>query len=225
MTVIRTLPVVFTGGNSALLPLLPYSLGVAQPKYRWLAGPAPVGAVTSVAATVGTVPLTGTATVTTTATGNVLTTNGTTNYLTAVGVNDVRTVMIVGRVTAATGTAQGIANANFGLSTSAADGKARLAAAGFTTQFLSPLLNDAGDHVIIVSTDGATLTYRIDAVTGSAATTTAAGVLEVGRTSLAGALYGAMTIREVVGWSGALTAAEMTTLRTKAKANYSTITA
>jgi|GEM_PF-4405167 hypothetical protein len=226
MTIIRVLPTLFTGGNSATLPILPYSLGVTQPKYRWLAAQqSTLGAITSVAPAVGVVPLTGTATVASTATGNVLTTNGTSNFLAATGVTDVKTLMIIGRVTAATGTAQGIANANFGLST-ATDGRARLAASGFTTQFLAPLLNDPGDHVIIVSTDGTTLTYRLDAVTGAAATTAAAGgALEVGRASVSGAIYGAMTIREVVGWTTALTAADMTTLRTKAKDNYSTITA
>ena len=207
-TVIQTLPTTFTGGNSASLPILPYTLPTT-PKYRWLAdSQSVIGAITTVQPTAGGIALTGTASVATDGTRKTITTNGTTNYLSALGIADAKTLMFVGRVTAAPGTNQGIFTAGAQVNRVDTTSGTRVGATGFTTQFLATKFDDPGDHIIIISLDGTTLRWRTEGVNGEASSTGTMSTLEFGRSSLSGALYGALAIRELVLWPTALTVAE-----------------
>jgi hypothetical protein len=228
MTVKRSFATNFTGGNSASLPFLNHSVGVAGCNHRWMAvrqSPADGAALASFAPTVGTIPLSSNGTAPTMQTdefGNrCVRFDGVDDILSAGGVSDVQTIVVIARVKAATGTDQGIVHAGGAYANRTTTDTTRILVTGQSAKFAAANPNQPKYHMVAIAANGATSRYAVDGVSAEIGATT--GVLSevtLGRASTA--IFGNIEVYEAFTFPTGLTLADLTAVRAAMTAKYGT---
>jgi len=227
MTIKRTFATNFTGGNSATLPYLNHSTGVAGVNHRWMASRqagADGATITALTPVTGALALSSNGTAPTLQTdeyGNrCIRFDGVDDILSASGLGDVQTVTVVARVKAASGTDQGIVHTG-GAYANRTGTTTKVFVAGSTSKF--PAVDTSGPkyHVISIAANGSTSRYAVDGLSAEIGAST--GVLSevtLGRASTT--IFGNLDIVEAFTYPTALTLADLANIRTAMSSKYGT---
>lgn len=228
MTIKRTFAGNFSGGNSASLKYLDHSTGAPGCNHRWLAtrqSPADGATLTSFAPSVGTLPLTADGTspiMQTDEYGNrCIRFDGVDDILSASGLADVQTIVVVARVKAATGTDQGVVHAGGAYINRTTTDGTRVLVTGQSAKFPAVNPNQPKYHVFSLAANGSTSRYAIDGTSAEVGATT--GVLSqitLGRASTS--IFGNLDVYEVFTYPTGLTLGDMTSIRAAMSARYGT---
>jgi hypothetical protein len=226
MTIKRTFATNFAGGNSASLKYLDHSVGVAGCNHRWLAvrqSQADGATLTSFAPSIGTLPLSANGTAPTMQTdeyGNrCVRFDGVDDILSAGGLSDVQTIVVVARVKAVTGTDQGIFHSGGTYMRRNTSSTTSVTVTGTSTKF--PAVNPTQPlyHVFALAATSALSRYAVDGVSAeNGASTGVHTEVTLGRSSTA--TFGNLDVYEAFTFPTALTLSDFTAVRAAMTAKY-----
>ncbi|MGO4143811.1 hypothetical protein AB4Y77_01890 [Paenarthrobacter sp. YAF11_1] len=226
MTTKRTFANNFAGGDSASLDYLSHSTGVAGYTHRWLAArqsPADGAALSAFTPTTGTLALSSNGTAPTMQTdeyGNrCVRFDGVDDILSASGLSDVQTLVVVARVKAATGVEHGVFHTGGTyLKRTTADTSA-ITISGTTSKFVSVNPNGPLYHVFSLAATSTTSRYAIDGTAAEVGASTGVhSQVTIGRASTA--IFGNLDVYEVITYPTALSLGNLTSIRAAMAARY-----
>ncbi|MEV7606127.1 hypothetical protein AB0N65_11870 [Paenarthrobacter sp. NPDC089322] len=226
MTTKRTFATNFTGGDSASLKFLDHSTGVAGYTHRWLAQrqtPADAAVLSAFTPTTGTLALSANGTGPTMQTdeyaNRCVRFDGVDDILTASGLSDVQTLVVVARVKAASGTEQGIFHTGGTYAKRTTADTTALTISGTSSKFVSVNPNQPKYHVFSLAATSTTSRYAIDGTAAEVGASTGVhSQVTIGRASTA--IFGNLDVYEVITYPTALSLTDLTSIRTAMGARY-----